>query len=98
MSSFRSLDLVFDRVHFLGVFDQVHFSKIAFTSSLHTALDKAWKGRVVVNTTHVGCVLALESERTLLLGTVGPSAIELHRVRGLGVIVVARVVDTMICP
>lgn len=89
----HSLNLVFDRVHFLGVFEQVFFSKIAFTSALHTALDEAWKGRVVVNATHVRCALALDPERTLLLGTVGPSAIELRRT-----IIVTRVVNTMIRP
>lgn len=80
------------------MFKQVFILKIALPSALHTALDKAWKGRVVVNAMHVGCVLALDPERALLLGPVGPSAIELHRTRNLGIIDVARVFNTMICP
>lgn len=47
-----------------------------------------------MNATHVGCVLALDPERTLLLGTAGHRARELRRT----IVVVALVVtDTMIC-
>lgn len=46
-----------------------------------------------MNATHVGCVFALGPERTLLLSTVGPSAMELRRT-----IIVAQVIDTMISP
>lgn len=81
------------------MFKPVGFSKIALTTILHTALDKALVGRVVVNAAHVSCVLALDLERTLLLSAVGPSAIELHG--WTIVVVVARrvvvvVVNTMI--
>lgn len=47
-----------------------------------------------MNATHVGSVLALDPERTLLLSTVGPSAIELRRT----IIVAQVIIDTMISP
>ena len=83
-------------MHFLGVFEQISFPEIALTSSLHTALHKARKGRIIVNATHVVSVLTLDPKRTLSLGTVGPCAVDLQIIMGFGGILVPRVVDTMV--
>lgn len=67
-------NLVLDRMNFLGVFKQIPFPEIALTANLHTALHAAWEGGEVVDAAHMICPLALDLERTLVVGTVVISA------------------------
>lgn len=94
----NSSTLALNGMHFLGVFNQIIFPEITLAANPHTALHRAREGRVVVDATHMICVLAFNPKRTLLLRTGGPSAEDLHRMIVVGVIfVVPRIVDPMEC-
>ena len=51
--------LVLNKMHFLKVFKQIAFSKIALAANPHTSLYKSRKGKMVVNATKVASVLTL---------------------------------------
>lgn len=65
-------------MHFLGMLDQITFSENPLVANPHTALHRAREGKVVVDATHMICVLTFSPKGTLLLRTVGQSAEKFH--------------------